>query len=604
MVGNESQNTEGYLHGEGFVSDSLGLLPKQKAHHAERVDGLDTFRDCLFQVTRQLDYQAGLTLVKARAQGCSKQHELVLEDRAHMERAGNDEVLRDPGPGAPVTFGAVVQLRHLKSGKFLSCSPGSMASVQKHHTRLRLKRGSEAAWFSMRPRFKNRAEGAQIYIGDQLTLRHEKSGMKLHSSSVSEGNHYPHDLFERVEVNMANDGDSDSDSGWKLHLHQKGFVGASGFLRLGDAVRLYFPDAESFITGSVNTSKESPVYLQRQMHPDCRSPENHTPKQIFVVEGSGPVGSGSRDGAHVDWRGQYRLRHLASGAFLTVLPGQAGGGGSGDSSGHGHGHAGGKVHAKIDAKVTLGKLKNAGKDGVRSLFQFHRVGRHGGAGGGGGGYAGDRRLGRDARAEGGGVGGGLQGSQLRRNGLRLLDRDAGGSEAVALQLHLSHRVPRDKVQDGGLVSSQDEDNEDGDEFDVGEEMMCWLHNTNKPKQAATEHGGAHADRARSPGVSDAGANGLPRNPMGAGGANAPAGPVRTATAARSQGGSKRGGMHVDFCLAKLDQDSVLVLPVSEEELRSVRRSAWPKQGVCARSQQLMLLPHPNQPCYSALRVPC
>jgi len=137
--------------------------------------------------------------------------------------------------GKTVSFGDTIQLRHYKSGKYLTVSQAA-AKLSNACIRVKLlEDGTEGSWFKVMPRFKMRSEGESVYIGDQLILASRKFDMYLHVSSSGD----------------ALDLDCSSTWGAWRTIPYAPFVrpaDAVGYLRAGDIVRFYHREAEGVIT--------------------------------------------------------------------------------------------------------------------------------------------------------------------------------------------------------------------------------------------------------------------------------------------------------------------------------------------------------------------
>jgi len=212
-------------------------------------------QDCVFQVVTRHKYVAyqllrdTLTAKGRNLKGKVKQkakkdkQELTaseLEYIRHLEDMNQSESRENEAEythaiGKTVSFGDTIQLRHYKSGRYLTVS---QAAAKLSNACIRVKLldgGTEGSWFKVMPRFKMRSEGESVYIGDQLILASRKFDMYLHVSSSGD----------------ALDLDCSSTWGAWRTIPYAPFVrpaDAIGYLRAGDIVRFYHREAEGVIT--------------------------------------------------------------------------------------------------------------------------------------------------------------------------------------------------------------------------------------------------------------------------------------------------------------------------------------------------------------------
>jgi hypothetical protein len=65
--------------------------------------------------------------------------------------------------GKHITYGQIVQLCHVNSGKFLTITVKEIPELEKHYMKVVLDAtGNEGSWFMVTPRFKMRSEGDTV----------------------------------------------------------------------------------------------------------------------------------------------------------------------------------------------------------------------------------------------------------------------------------------------------------------------------------------------------------------------------------------------------------------------------------------------------------
>ena len=74
--------------------------------------------------------------------------------------------------GQLVEFGGIIQLYHIKSGKYVTVIPGTLAKGERENTRIQLDaNGNAYSWIQIIPRFKINKEGDQITSGVSILLK-------------------------------------------------------------------------------------------------------------------------------------------------------------------------------------------------------------------------------------------------------------------------------------------------------------------------------------------------------------------------------------------------------------------------------------------------
>jgi hypothetical protein len=98
--------------------------------------------------------------------------ELEEKERGQNENAEN-EAIRDE---RPFKYGDICQLQHVLTGKFVTMDGQTLAEADNEALRISIvEDGGKGSWLEFQPRFKNRAMGQPVNIGDQLVFRHVSS---------------------------------------------------------------------------------------------------------------------------------------------------------------------------------------------------------------------------------------------------------------------------------------------------------------------------------------------------------------------------------------------------------------------------------------------
>jgi hypothetical protein len=189
------------------------------------------------------------------------------------------------------------------------------------------------------PRFQNRALGTPVYYEDEIvfeSVKHE--GLQLnvsygpdfvYPSAWKHAKHPGSDVLpeilqrmDQLEVNGARTRAS-------FVLKEYARFPAERCLRANPLIRLYQPVAEGFVRASCDTDKRRfvnraerrldgsmahQVYISRKSKfPDPNHPANKSAKAVWAFEYIDRSKGGS-----IQWNGQFRLRHVGSGKYLSV----------------------------------------------------------------------------------------------------------------------------------------------------------------------------------------------------------------------------------------------------------------------------------------------
>jgi hypothetical protein len=342
---------EAYLHGEGFHDLRLGVASDP-----------DDIQKCMFCVSNQLQYAAekalrkfceqkgdftkqtashmlapdsvvsflASNLLKEQKKGCVSmpkevvQHKMaemkfrkikeMLEENVAKERKKNFESIHDrTRHGQSICYNQVVQLKHMRSGKFLTANFKKVADVEKDAmTAVLAEDGNEGSWWVLEARFnpKQRSAGP-VHIQEQVVIKsYQNPSYRLHTNGRTVYALH-NDMYEppRNEVNLCH---MTVAAGWHVKLHCKHDERSLMHLKIGQAIRLYQHEASGFVGASANQTKPKPPYLAHCSNLDPSHVANFSAKQLFIVENT------EDKGGHVHWGQQCLLRHVASKRYLAV----------------------------------------------------------------------------------------------------------------------------------------------------------------------------------------------------------------------------------------------------------------------------------------------
>lgn len=247
-----------FVHAEGLNDCRIGLL----WNHPNGTEPVN-FSECLFRICPQLSYESKKNLKKLVRKKNPTAHQMAHEEeKVQKEEKRNEELINETGLGSGIGYGQVMQLQHVKSGKFLSLQSRTLADQDKECMMLRLiEKGDEESWFRFEPRFKIREAGGQIFMNDQATLQSAKmSDQYLHVSELLYTyDRRGYDGGQRKEVNLFT-----IPTGFKIGIHSQQGSDRLPYLRAGQPVRLFHPEADSFVNASSSLNIQKPPYLYRK----------------------------------------------------------------------------------------------------------------------------------------------------------------------------------------------------------------------------------------------------------------------------------------------------------------------------------------------------
>ena len=231
-----------------------------------------------------------------------------LEEQAVKEKERNMEELKKT-MGTPVTYGQVVQLLHVASGRFL-CSTSVAATLDKSCISLALDDGASTCYFRINPRYKVRTEGGLVLVQDEVIFSSvANAGFFVHESARADGAVFGEGNLSRDTANCAI-------SIGRYFSHD--VVHKEEFLKTGKPFLLWSPDNETFISAILQTGHDKMTTIMTgKRHEDAgtnlSNPKFFSSRSAWVVENVDP-----RDGCVIEWLEKYRIKHLATGKYLTV----------------------------------------------------------------------------------------------------------------------------------------------------------------------------------------------------------------------------------------------------------------------------------------------
>ncbi|KAG7386160.1 hypothetical protein PHYPSEUDO_000592 [Phytophthora pseudosyringae] len=292
------------------------------------------FRDCLFEVVPKMTYDATIalrSLVDDTGQPSrqpSNQHTLDnLRFKSEAETRLNAMMYKKL-KGTQVIYGQTIQLRHMKSGKYVSLDHSPIPFRGSEYSPVFLDAGGPSSHFNVLPRFKLRSKGAPVQLTDQMILT---GGTESQPFNLFVSNRNTTDGVSTGVV-----GSSVHSSQWRAvyydNLDGESFT-ASGelslpsrtdeALRAGSCIRLFHLESSSWLgfhgadTGDYFGGPVALHYSDESEQEDgtknaLSSDSLWEVEHVFVYEGG-----------QIKWREAITLRHLITGKYLAVSHSQS-----------------------------------------------------------------------------------------------------------------------------------------------------------------------------------------------------------------------------------------------------------------------------------------
>lgn len=158
---------------------------------------------------------------------------LIRKQMAEAEVADNDLEERRR-LGDPVIYGQPIQLLHTHSHKYVFSSSSQTSKLEPSNMRVTMQEHSaHNTWFRIMPRYKVRAEGDNVRVGDQIVVESLKTpGQFLHAGDTR----IPQDIPDagRHEINL-----SVIQTSFTLNLYSKPRQKSQNNVYGGDVVQLF-----------------------------------------------------------------------------------------------------------------------------------------------------------------------------------------------------------------------------------------------------------------------------------------------------------------------------------------------------------------------------
>lgn len=322
-----------FLSAEGILLDDLVVAE----------DGM--FDDCIFCIHLQRQYSALRELSEFLATNeidpkkiddvnLLKYYKALVRGRDNETKL-NDSYLKKK-MGQQVVFGDIIQLFHVKSGKYLQVIPDQLAKTERENIRVQLNaRGDSYSWIQLMPRYKIDREGDEITSGSEMYFKvAERSNEYIHACDRDLPPGYPREINCSLES-----------SSWRMTIFQSSLASADKSIILySELVYLHDPETrsnivvspkriESFDESDDAENKGNEGVNEDDVKVDVEGVEDgliHSNVRLEMITGGGTdVSSGSLwfiesktlvQGGVIHWKTeQVRFKHLNTGLYLALM---------------------------------------------------------------------------------------------------------------------------------------------------------------------------------------------------------------------------------------------------------------------------------------------
>jgi hypothetical protein len=318
----------GTLRGDGVLYDDLVVVNEPPQ-----------FEDCLFQVCIRTRVSAAEELKeeeeKARLSkrldpvSLELQNDLLTTLRRvnRKEQEMNRKLMADQ-MGSDITYGQVIQLKHKKSGKFLSVSKDDTAISETENFRVLLcSQASTLSWFTLQPAKAFQSDNEPVMnFNDAFLCVTDRDDEYLH---ISKHAFRQPDLLEResLQTKFPNLQSKEVNSSldktpWKMCRFSESngleneVKGTSHVpLQVGDVIYFRDPETRSYFQLNVNgecSAEDETAFNKFSKWAEGDVEEIFHSSAYFVLERACDT-----DGGFVCWNDAILLRHVNSGKFLT-----------------------------------------------------------------------------------------------------------------------------------------------------------------------------------------------------------------------------------------------------------------------------------------------
>ncbi|XP_062518427.1 inositol 1,4,5-trisphosphate receptor type 1-like isoform X2 [Corticium candelabrum] len=219
----------------------------------------------------------------------------------------------------PLEYGHVVQLQHVFTKRFLSVSTTLTSQVEPTNMQVELREfNAKHGRFRVLPRYKVRAIGDRVMVGDQIQLESVKTeGQFIHCSHATFGEHSTETTGKELNLSA-----TQSALTVISHFTPKVEHGPND-LKASSVIRLYHREEEAYLAAEGSFAEEKPVenVHLRVRHPLVAKPHSLLPSTSAITYWQIELESSPASGEVMRWEQRCRLRHVCTRQYLALLPG-------------------------------------------------------------------------------------------------------------------------------------------------------------------------------------------------------------------------------------------------------------------------------------------
>lgn len=272
-----SDPEEGWLSSPGLLDDNCFATTDPdhfenciwEVHVQNQYSAAKEFKEALFESIKSVVTQEENIEVKKTSKSVKMEREHLNQlRRAALNEQRLNEKLMGLRKGKPVAFGDPIQLRHVKSQKFLTVSIDTLARDERENMRVYLNaEGDSLSCLGFMPRYRFDKEGHVLTNNSEVMIRvHERGGEYLHAAKVFSSDS---GAGKTCEVNC-----SLESSYWSVILYQKVEDLKGSSITAGQLITLQDPDSLCCLTVDRNVGKGekpkvimSPQFQLRDLRP-------------------------------------------------------------------------------------------------------------------------------------------------------------------------------------------------------------------------------------------------------------------------------------------------------------------------------------------------
>ena len=306
----KSMKFDSFMIADGLLMDDLEVKPR---------DSIECFEDSLFCIYLQRQYSAAreydeyMEALATRKEDALDKVELALKTGKDNENSLNDNYMAQH-MGKPVHFGDVVQLLHVKSGKFVTVVPDKLASQERENIYVTLSKGGNVySWLQIVPRYRIDKEGDKILSHKEVHIKvAQRHNEFIHCSDVSVSEGKPREANCSLET-----------TSWKLAAFQTvKDVSDPNLIQASQIVIINDPEARANLTvvddppdqdvdgNDISTGNERVV-----VQPTLSGALDVNSVSLWVIESRNVIQGGPLQWKTVD---NVRFRNLNTGKYLRM----------------------------------------------------------------------------------------------------------------------------------------------------------------------------------------------------------------------------------------------------------------------------------------------